>query len=153
MDLITVNDIVKLAVLMEINSEAFYTNASNKNISDRVRKIFREFAAQEKKHTGTFKRAFKALKIENVGAVNMLDKYKSDFDLLKRSTGEAIAEKINSEIDAVELALGLERNAVLFYTKMKEDIDENKELDFIIAQEKGHVRALMALKEKLQKRG
>lgn len=62
-----------------------------------------------------------------------------------------MATKAGSDIEAMELAIGAEKDSILFYYEMKDIMPQRAQptVNKIIAEEKSHLRQLSELKRKL----
>jgi len=62
-----------------------------------------------------------------------------------------IATRANSDIEALELAIGAEKDSILFYYEMRDIMPQRAQptVNKIIAEEKSHLRQLSELKKKL----
>jgi len=62
-----------------------------------------------------------------------------------------MATKVSSDIEAMELAIGAEKDSILFYYEMKDIMPQRAQptVNKIIAEEKSHLRQLSELKKKL----
>ena len=62
-----------------------------------------------------------------------------------------MATKASSDIEAMELAMGAEKDSILFYYEMKDIMPQRAQptVNKIIAEEKSHLRQLSELKKKL----
>ena len=65
--------------------------------------------------------------------------------------GKSIARSVKTDREAVDLALGFEKESIIFYEGMKNMVPayEQKIIDELIIQEQGHVIKLSALKNNL----
>jgi rubrerythrin len=62
-----------------------------------------------------------------------------------------MATNVSSDIEAMELAIGAEKDSILFYYEMKDLMPQRAQptVNKIIAEEKSHLRQLSELKKKL----
>ena len=62
-----------------------------------------------------------------------------------------MATQANTDIEALEIAIGAEKDSILFYYEMKEITPKQAHptVDKIITEEKSHLRQLSELKRKL----
>jgi rubrerythrin len=62
-----------------------------------------------------------------------------------------MATKVSSDIEAMELAIGAEKDSILFYYEMKDIMPQRAQptVNKIIAEEKSHLRQLSELKKRL----
>jgi rubrerythrin len=67
----------------------------------------------------------------------------------KANTGEITAQAIKSEKEALEKAIGFEKDSIIFYEGMKRVViaDERNTVDILIAQEQDHLRRLTRMKD------
>ena len=66
-----------------------------------------------------------------------------------------MATRVDSDIEAVAMAIGLEKDSILFYCQMKDLVPPpvREVLDRVIAEEKSHLRDLSQIKKQLIKHG
>ena len=142
-----IKDAILTAIQMEKDGFEFYTKAASQTNSDMGRTIYETLASDEQKHLDIFQKMFeeKVGKSEWNDLVNSSKKYAnipvSPIDL-KDAPG---MDADSSEIDALRLAMDSEREAIDYYTDIKENL-ESEELrnviDEIIEQEKNHFSLL-----------
>jgi rubrerythrin len=132
---------------MEKDGYAFYTKAAAKTSSDMGRTIFESLAADEQRHLDIFQKMFeeKVIKSEWNDLINSSKKY-ANIPIFPTDIKNASDIDIDStEIDALRIAMDNEKEAIDYYTKIKETLD-NQELrnviDEIIEQEKNHFSLL-----------
>lgn len=60
-------------------------------------------------------------------------------------------EKVKTPVDAVDLALSIEKDTIIFFVALKKvvPIEGQKTLDVLIDQENLHIKSLTELKKKL----
>jgi rubrerythrin len=66
-----------------------------------------------------------------------------------------VATKINSDIEALELAISAEKDSILFYYELMDIMPQTSQslLSQVISEEKSHLRQLTHLKKELQTGG
>ena len=64
-----------------------------------------------------------------------------------------VVTRVDSDIEAVDVAIGLEKDSILFYCQMKDLVPPpvQEVLDKIIVEEKSHLRDLSQIKKQLIK--
>lgn len=146
-DIENVKDAIKTAIQMEKDGYSFYQKAAAQTSSDMGRTIFKSLAADELLHLEVFQKLFdeKVGKTEWYDLVNTSKKY-ADIPIFPKDL--RMVEGANpdtNEIDALRIAMDSEKNAIDYYTKIREnssDDEVNKIIDEIINQEKNHYNIL-----------
>ena len=62
-----------------------------------------------------------------------------------------MARKVNSDAEALQIAMGAEKDSILFYVEVRDLVrrSERKLVGKIIEEEKSHLRQLMEIKKSL----
>ena len=153
-----VKNAIKTAIQMEKDGFAFYKKASAQTSSDMGRDIFESLANDEQLHLEVFQKLFqdKIEKNEWDNLVNSSKKY-ADINIfpkdLKQIEG---ANPDTNELDALEIAMNSEREAIDYYGEIKDktkDEDIRKIINEIIEQEKNHYSILQEEFDYLGKTG
>jgi rubrerythrin len=153
-----VKNAIKTAIQMEKDGFAFYKKASAQTSSDMGRDIFESLANDEQLHLEVFQKLFhdKIEKTEWDNLVNSSKKY-AEINIfpkdLKQIEG---ANPDTNELDALEIAMNSEREAIDYYGEIKEktkDEDIRKIINEIIDQEKNHYSILQEEFDYLGKTG
>ncbi|MFO7773655.1 MAG: ferritin family protein [Dehalococcoidia bacterium] len=151
------SELINIAIGTERRGLAFYDVLTNSTDSAEARSIFRYLADMEREHIQTFQNMLtEADKYEITEACTeeyaaylraLIDSAVFSDDLV---TSE-MATEAESDIKALELGIGAEKDSILFYYTMKEIMPQRAQstVDNIIAEEKSHVRQLSELKRKL----
>jgi len=65
-----------------------------------------------------------------------------------------MAQKVNSEAEAIRIAVGAEKDSILFYSSLRELVrrSEREAVDKIIEEERSHLRQLSDLMKDVSKR-
>jgi rubrerythrin len=142
-----VKDAILTAIQMEKDGYAFYTKAAAQTKSDMGRTIFESLAADEQNHLDIFQKMFedKLGKSEWNDLINSSKKY-ANIPVFPTNLKDAPGMDLEStEIDALRMAMDSEQEAINYYNKIKETIN-NKDLknilNEIIEQEKNHYSLL-----------
>ena len=142
-----VKEAIKTAIQMEKDGYSFYQKAAAQTSSNMGREIFESIAKDELQHLDVFEKMFK----DEVGTSEWNDLVESskkyaDIQIFPKDL-ESIEGKdpdIN-EIDALRIAMDSEKEAIDYYSNIRENTDEDvakKIIDEIIEQEKNHYRIL-----------
>jgi len=138
-----VKDAILTAIQMEKDGYAFYTKAAAQTKSDMGRTIFESLAADEQRHLDIFQKMFedKVGKSEWNDLINSSKKY-ANIPVFPTNLKDAPGlDPESTEIDALRMAMDSEQEAINYYNKIKETIN-NKDLknilNEIIEQEKNH---------------
>lgn len=149
-------ELINIAIGNEKRGIAFYDVLTRSADSAQARKVFQYLADMERDHIQIFQ-----------GMLTEADKYKISEACTEEyaaylqalidtaifsddlATSE-MASEADSDIKALELAIGAEKDAILFYYTMKEIMPgrAHSMVDKIIAEEKSHLRQLSELKRK-----
>lgn len=150
------SELINIAIGIEGRGVAFYDSMAEATKNANAAEVFRYLADMERGHIQIFQ-----------GLLAEADKFK-----FSEATGEhavylqtlvdsavfsdeLIAGKMASEsesyITALDLAIGAEKDSILFYYEMREIMPRQAEatVNKIIAEEKSHLRQLSELKKKL----
>ncbi|MBU0634999.1 MAG: ferritin family protein [Candidatus Omnitrophica bacterium] len=152
-------EIVNVAIKVEENGKVLYGILENKTRSENLRKTWAHLKEQEEEHRKTFETMR-----DNIGDYIVHEFSPGAFDVYLETlastfifTEELIREKIkqlfNSEIEAVDFGIQIEKDSILTFSALKEYVIEGKKpvLGKIIDEEKRHLARLISLKEKLLK--
>jgi rubrerythrin len=148
-------DILNFAIEIERNGYEFYTETAKKFKDLKTVKLFHYLAEQELRH----ERCFKQMKrksptftpTETLEAAYEI--YKQEFLATYMFSDSAQTQGriklVASVEEAVNLAVGFEKDTVVLYSSIKKYIDEeNKKLiDEVIDEELGHIVRLLELKK------
>ncbi len=151
------NELINIAIGIEERGIAFYDVMSRSTEDASARTAFQHLAEMEREHIHIFQ-----------GMLDEADKYQPappgdvEYAAYLRALVDnavftddmATSETVNhaeSTVKAVELAIGAEKDSILFYHAMKEIMPRQAQpmVDRVIAEEKGHLRQLSELKKKL----
>ena len=151
------SELINIAIGIERRGIVFYDTMAKSTENATTRDVFKYLADMERMHIHIFQ-----------GMLSEADKYQipETYDgeytaylqaLVESAvfTDDAItsemATRTSRDIEALELAIGAEKDSILFYYEMKEIMPQRAQatVDNIIAEEKSHLRQLAELKAKL----
>lgn len=150
-------EVYDLAILTEQNGRAFYEAASAAATAPRVAKLLGQLAEAEHNHETTFR----TMKQESPGHPPR-ETYEGETTeymqalLLSRvlpdlEAGKRAVANMKQDVDALDFALGFEKDTILFLYEMREIVSdaEKPRIDLLLGQEKSHVQLLTQLKRDL----
>ncbi len=154
----TAAEIFDVAIGMEKSGIACYTQAAKSSRNSDVKGLYNVLVGDEKNHLQFFQKSKESQESTfSPGALD--DEYPAYLKALVDSvvfTPEKSSEatnmaKVASEGQALDFALGMERDSILFYLEMKSLMSRTGKgsLEKIIREERSHLERLSALKEKL----
>jgi rubrerythrin len=146
-DVENVRDAIKTAIQMEKDGYSFYKKAAAQTNSDMGKTIFEGLAADEQMHLDVFEKMFE----ETVSNAEWKDlvlssKKYAKIPVFPKDLKEIEGDNPNSsELDALRMAMDSEKEAIEYYSKIKENLNDSeviKIIDEIIEQEKNHYSIL-----------
>ena len=153
MALLTGDEIIEIAVRLEENGEAFYTGAAAKATTPGVKALFQDLAIQEQHHRRAFQR-MGGTAVELILSPEQWDEFKAYADALLQNSFFARpqgalrqAAEDRDEHQAVESALGFEKEALLFFYSLRDAVrgPGQQTVDRIIQEEKRHIQRLAGI--------
>ena len=155
-------EILEIAIETERQGAAFYERLADSAQDERVKEECRRLVAFEREHEKTFRhllgqqdvqRALSSLQPDQLS-----DKYQQYLSALVDSNmlpdeeaAQRLAEDAESEAEAINVALQMEKNTILFYQELQNLLGEQAGiLQTILDEERSHVYELNELKTYLQ---
>ena len=143
----TIKEAIQTAIQMEKDGYTFYQKAAAQTSSDMGRSVFEDIAKDELLHLDVFQKLFeeKVSKSEWDDLVDSSKKYQEIPIFPKDLKTVEGVEPDTNEIDALRIAMDSEKEAIEYYTKIKENLNDSeviKIIDEIIEQEKNHYSIL-----------
>ncbi len=151
------SELINIAIGIEGRGIAFYDTMARSTENAEARDIFQYLADMERTHVHIFQ-----------GMLGEADKYQPQESYAGEyaaylqalvdsavftddSITSEMATQLSSDIEAMELAIGAEKDSILFYYEMKEIMPQRAQptVNKIITEEKSHLRELSELKKKL----
>lgn len=151
------SELINIAIGIERRGIAFYEIMTRSTGNAIARDVFQYLADMERKHIQIFQ-----------GMLGEADKYQipetyaGEYAAYLQALVDSavftddmvtseMATKAGSDIEALELAIGAEKDSILFYCEMKDIMPQRAQptVNKIIAEEKSHLRQLSELKKKL----
>ena len=151
------SEIVEIGIQIEKNGRDFYNVLAGRTRDKKVLDIFKYLAGEEQKHIEAFGKILEsAQKYEPVQAYPgeyfaYMKALSEDYVFTKKNKGDEIAKNTKSDKDAVVLAIGFEKDSIVFYEGMKKVTPEHyhKLLEELLSQERAHLMQLLGLKKEV----
>lgn len=151
------SEIVELGIQIEINGRDFYNTLAGKSKNQKAADVFKYLTAEEEKHIKVFQDILsKTEKYEPSGLgadeyFAYMNALASEYVFTRKDKGTEIAKTIKSDLEAVNMGIGFEKDSIIFYEGMKKTVPQYdiKIIDELIKQEQGHLRQLSDLKASL----
>ncbi|MFQ5826008.1 MAG: ferritin family protein [Dehalococcoidia bacterium] len=153
-------ELAEIAVDIERNGAAFYDTLARTTRNDRVRAAYDYLAGEERKHI----RLFQSI-LDSLGEGIHGETYSGEHALYIRSLADSrvftdaevameVAERAQSDAEALHLALGFEKDSLLLYWEMRELVREVDRgvVDRLMEEERSHIRQLTELKAQIEER-
>ena len=154
MDKFSTREIIEQAVQTEKLGCEFYTAMAKRfKENDKLKNLFEMLAVNEQQHEKRFSELKNKIKIKNeeVEGWEDVSQYlraivESEFFLGRNKS----LEHVKTIVDALNFALGFEKETLLYYHSLKDIIDEKDVMNDIIKEEKQHIIWLHELKRGLK---
>ena len=152
--LITAADVLELAMKVEKSGEVFYRAVAQKAKSADIQALFVDLAEQEVKHYALFERLRKSVRDSVLMSEDEWEWYVGYLNATVQSSffegpdkALAAAEQVTDEKEAVRMAIGFEKETLLFFYDMRDSVykADRTAIDNVVAEEKSHIRRLAAM--------
>ena len=153
-------ELVEIAIRIERNGAAFYDSLIKSAKDVVARDAYKYLADKEREHIEIFQNM-----LGSVGEYQPPETYTEEYALyLKALVDSAVfsddqvaremAQKVDSDAEAIQMALGAEKDSILFYSEMRDLVrrSDREVVNKIIEEERSHLRQLSDLKKSLSKR-
>jgi len=152
------SEIVQMGVEIEKNGRDFYNAVAGLSKSAGAKKIFEFLAGEEDKHIKVFEDILSTVeKYEPPEAYteeyfSYLRALSESHVFTKKNQGTEIGSKVKTDKEAINLAIGFEKDSILFYYEMKKLVlaDSHKAIDRLVAQEQEHLKKLTELSQNIR---
>jgi len=151
------SELINIAIGIEQRGIAFYDIMAKSTENAGVRDIFQYLTDMERTHIDIFEDM-----LGEPDKYHIPETYAEEYSAYLQAlvdnavfTDDAItsemATRVSSDIEALELAIGAEKDSILFYYGFKEIMPQRAQsmVDKIISEEKSHLREISELKKKL----
>ncbi|MBF0530308.1 MAG: ferritin family protein [Deltaproteobacteria bacterium] len=156
-------EVFKMAIDIEENGRLFYERAQDRSENLEVKKIFEELGQEEVKHKARFAALMAELPASTTHSTvwdpqGELDQYlKMMADMHVFSTSENVVQltaKLGGSEDALKLAIGFEKDSIVFFAEMQmfaETPEAKDKIGQLVKEEQGHLKKLALQLKKITK--
>lgn len=157
MAILDIREMLHLSIRDEETGIVFYTALAENAANENLRNAFRQLAREEQRHAARFQDM-----LDDCGSFSPRETYSGEYEnymnvLLSRqpSMNSAEAARLARESlsleDSIDLALSMERDALLFYMEMRNFVDEEhqKIIQAIMDEERNHVFELTRIRQEI----
>jgi rubrerythrin len=146
-------DIVELAMQVEQSGEAFYSAVAAKVETQDARELFEYLAGQEVAHYQVFERLSQTIREAPFMTDEEWDLYMDYLSGTVQSAffegtdkALALAETVTDAPHAIQMAIGFEKETLLFFYDLRERIPDQDRpvIEKIVEEEKRHIRRLVS---------
>lgn len=147
-------DVIEMALEIEKSGEVFYRAVAQKVKSPQVQALFEDLAEQEVQHYAAFEKLSQTEWDRPLMTRDAWDQYLMYLQATVQSTffeGQdkalALAEQMSDEKEAIRMAMGFEKETLLFFYDLRDMVSEadKKVIQRIVDEEKSHLRRLAAM--------
>lgn len=150
------SEIVEIGIQIEKNGRDFYNTLAAKSKKPGAQEVFKYLAGEEEKHIAAFQKILGSLeKYEPAEAYPgeyfaYMNALASGYVFTQKDKGEEVAKMVKADAEAIDLAIGFEKDSIIFYEGMKKVVPEydQKVIAELIGQEQKHLMQLTDLKKK-----
>ncbi len=147
-------EVIEIGIEIEKNGRDFYNTLLKQSKDIKAQDLFKFLATEEERHIKAFQKILEKVSKNQVDLPGADDYYAymnalaTEHVFTKANTGEITAQAIKSDKEALEKAIGFEKDSIIFYEGMKKVVvaDERNTVDILIAQEQDHLRRLTRMK-------
>ena len=154
MALLQAADIVDLAMQLEQSGEAFYRAVAKESKSPQIRSLFEDLADQEVKHYAVFAKLAQTVRDNPLMTDEEWAQYVEYLNATVQSAffegpdkALAAAEELTDEKEAVRMAMGFEKETLLFFYDLRDTVSaaDRTLVEKVVAEEKSHIRRLAGM--------
>lgn len=147
-------EIIEMAIRIEENGVKFYTDAGKASKSGALKKLFKGLTEEEGRHRKVFldlKRLVPdeelSMRLDPCCEEDLSYLYALADSEVFTGKGSRLAQKVRGEKSALNLAIAMEKDSILFYIEMLGMVREKDRsiLEDLINEEKEHLRKLSGL--------
>jgi rubrerythrin len=158
MAVFTTGELLDIAVGIERNGVAYYESLAHFTPVAELKAVYSGLASMERHHIDVFQNLRAG--ISGGGAIvppESEEEYATYLQALVDSSvftsdqvAREMAQKASGPAEALQLALGAEKDSILFYTEMRDLVPQRDRgaVDKIVREERKHVRELSQLKQR-----
>jgi rubrerythrin len=153
---IKARELIGIAIGVEERGIAFYDVMARSTDDASASQAFQHLADMERQHVRIFQEM-----LDNPGELVLSDTARDNRPYLEALVTSSVftddlatsemATRVNSDLEAVELAIVAEKDSILFYYQLREMMDKpaHTTLDRVVEEEKQHLTQLTGIKQEL----
>lgn len=155
MEKFSIREVVAQAVQTEKLGYEFYTVMAKRfKENEKLKNLFEMLAVKEQQHEKRFSELKSKIKDEEIENWEEVSQYlraivESEF-FLGKNKSLPLLEHVKTVVDAVNFAIGFEKETLLYYHNLKDVVKEKEILNEIISEEKQHIIWLHEFKRSLK---
>ncbi len=163
MAMFSAGELIEVALGIERNGVVYYGSLAELSRDPSLKEAYGGLADMERRHVDVFQRLLGSVSgYQATRAGESDEEYQRYLEALIDSavfSDDEVAGKMardaRSPAEAIQIALGAEKDSILFYMEMRDFVSRNDRpaIDSVIKEEKSHVRELSRLKGQLVKKG
>ncbi|MFC2047208.1 ferritin family protein [Chloroflexota bacterium] len=151
------SELVQIAIGIERNGVVFYDSLVNLTENVMAQRAYKYLADKEREHIEIFQNML-GLVADSHPPETCTEEYALYLKALVDSAvfsddkvTREIAQKVDSDAEAMQIALGAEKDSILFYSGMRDFVHQSdyEVVNKIIEEERSHLRQLSDLKKNL----
>lgn len=151
------NELIHFGMQLEERGFKFFQGMAASVADPDVKKVFEQLSDEEEKHYNLFEKMMNEVNTYDPPEYYM-DEYEAyvwslanNHVLTGKADPEQYLEKVKTPMDAVDMAIGIEKDTLLFFIALKKIVykEGQKVIEMLIDQENLHVKSLLELKRKL----
>jgi len=152
MEKFSIREVIEQAIQTEKLGYEFYTSMSKKfEKNDNIKKLFDTLAVKERRHEKTFSQLKETISDEIPENWEEVSQFlraivESEFFLGKNKSLPSL-EHVKSVKDAVNYAVGFEKETLLYFHGIRDAVKEKEVVDEIINEERSHIMWLNKFKD------
>ncbi|MBE0477678.1 ferritin family protein [Candidatus Aerophobetes bacterium] len=155
-NIFSASEVVQLGIQIEKNGKDFYSRVSTISKSDTAKKIFQYLADEEEKHIKVWEdilsevgEKYEPPEVYSDEYFSYLRALSEEYVFTKEKKGEELAKEVKDEMEAIEIGIDAEKDAILFYSEMKKLVlkGAHETIDKLIHEEQKHLSQLSQLKK------
>jgi rubrerythrin len=157
-DKFTIKEVIEIAIEIEKNGVTFYNTLAESANTQRLIELYEYLAREEKTHMVRFEEI-----LESVGGYQISEAYYATeyMDYMKALADERvfrsdispkeIAQKVKNSKEAIDIAIGFEKESVIFLHEMWHMVHESEKraIQKLLDEERDHIRRLSIMKDQI----
>lgn len=156
-NIFSASEVVQIGIQIEKNGRDFYEVLKGKSSMEKVREVFSFLSGEEERHIKVFEgilgKAEGYVPPESYPGelLNYINALAAEYIFTQEGKGKLIASAVKNDKEATGIAIGFEKDSIIFYEGMKGMVAsyEAKVVNELIQQEQAHLVKLTELEKLL----